>query len=292
MKKNYSAFTLIELLVVIAIIGLLLAVIVPSLTKAKEAGMNVICQNNLRQFGIALSMYCNNNRGEFANCEDWLYLDFVPSGKYARDLNSPTNFECMWHNSSYYPDGVVMDYLSDKNVQLCPLFRNLSLSRSNCAQGISHNPAIRIDPVFCYSQNVFLGKMEYSPVATTTYAKRITDIKTPSTVFAYSEENPYSIPNYSAASGMGRPTLKNGCNSSYNDCLLYVLDPRTAKTTIDAAGGKYASIDKFDLTDGFASYHRASDKSFRYRGYANAVFIDGHVQPVTVEDSIKYSWPF
>ena len=48
MKKR-NAFTLIELLVVIANIALLLAILVPSLQKVKEAGQTVVCASNLRQ---------------------------------------------------------------------------------------------------------------------------------------------------------------------------------------------------------------------------------------------------
>lgn len=62
--KTSKGFTLIELLVVIAIIALLLAVIVPSLQKAKDYARRTLCMNNARQTGLGLKVYCQSNDDE------------------------------------------------------------------------------------------------------------------------------------------------------------------------------------------------------------------------------------
>jgi prepilin-type N-terminal cleavage/methylation domain-containing protein/prepilin-type processing-associated H-X9-DG protein len=58
-----KAFTLVELLVVIGIIALLLAILMPSLSAARQSAITLRCMANLRQMGQAFSLYVNENRG-------------------------------------------------------------------------------------------------------------------------------------------------------------------------------------------------------------------------------------
>jgi prepilin-type processing-associated H-X9-DG protein/prepilin-type N-terminal cleavage/methylation domain-containing protein len=61
--KSRHAFTLVELLVVIGIIALLIAILFPALSKARQAAQTTLCESNMRQLGLGYQMYCDANKG-------------------------------------------------------------------------------------------------------------------------------------------------------------------------------------------------------------------------------------
>jgi len=66
-RRNIQGFTLIELLVVIAIIAVLLAIIMPAMRRIKESAKQTICKSNLRNIGLAVFMYLDDNDRKFPN---------------------------------------------------------------------------------------------------------------------------------------------------------------------------------------------------------------------------------
>ncbi len=72
-RSRRGGFTLIEMLVVIAIIGVLIALLLPAVSAAREAARGATCKTNLRQFGIGFNVYADNHRDFYCSgAADWV----------------------------------------------------------------------------------------------------------------------------------------------------------------------------------------------------------------------------
>jgi prepilin-type N-terminal cleavage/methylation domain-containing protein/prepilin-type processing-associated H-X9-DG protein len=148
--RKAKAFTLIELLVVIAIIALLLSILSPSLTSTKKQAQFIICKTNLKNYGLAGTMYIQNNNESFPNSYTWLHAD----GEDGNQIEP-----CDWHDRTYLADGILWPYLEADDVHMCPTFYRWA--RTIGCDSPSHDNNIPVDPQYSYSMNSYLGYGEW-----------------------------------------------------------------------------------------------------------------------------------
>lgn len=151
-KQSQCGFTLVELLVVIAIIGILAALMLPALTRSKQAAHAARCVSNLHQLGIATQLYWDDNAGtcfRYSRGSDGLnqllWFGWLGNGSEGERMFDAAQ-------------GVLFPYLQGRGVELCPSLNyaeaRMKLKAAGAAYGYGYNLSLSTPtnkpPVRCH----------------------------------------------------------------------------------------------------------------------------------------------
>lgn len=139
-----KAFTLIELLVVIAIIAILMAILFPALQKAKESAREVICRSNLKNVGLGINIYLQDN--------DYIVFRTANANRYSW-YDAGRNFRTIQDREAYW--GLVLkDYVKDPDVFGCPSFRKIAAVISETELLYNTDPKLILQSAYCLNRRV------------------------------------------------------------------------------------------------------------------------------------------
>ena len=230
-----AGFTLVELVVVVAMVGLLAAMLAPTMARTKPSSASFQCQNNLRQLAFGWKMYAEDNNGNLVyNTEggssgkamgnqSWAggWLDFTAS-------TDNTNTEILINHSKYPYGAYLGSYIKNPLAYKCPA------DHSTAPVAGGAKPRVRSISMECHlgmGGRTWTANSTRYPLCT-----KMVSIKSPVYKFVTLEEREDSI----------------------NDCW-YATDPDTLYQIVDYPADYHNFATSFSFADGHAETHKWKD---------------------------------
>jgi prepilin-type N-terminal cleavage/methylation domain-containing protein/prepilin-type processing-associated H-X9-DG protein len=272
-------FTLIELLVVIAIIGILVTLILPAVAAARASANSTVCQSNLRQFGLAINQYRDDN-GVYPQ-----YRAEYPPITNAYGVNRP---RWQWIMASYLggfaqnPDAITAAGVSDPTYTLVPLDNKVFVCPSLDAAG-GYSLSIRSGS---YGYNFgYLGNnrtMLDGDNTTPTLHYPVKSVKEVTRTIAFGDSRGGMIPHGGHSMTLDPPHMvvrfdRLSVNSPYWQQAYF--------GNLYASGVGPAGVNPYGPDEGPPDIVIPfSPAEARHKGRANMVFLDGHAESLTLAD--------
>jgi prepilin-type N-terminal cleavage/methylation domain-containing protein/prepilin-type processing-associated H-X9-DG protein len=164
-RKPKHGFTLVELLVVIGIIAVLISVLLPALSKAREQARRVKCLSNLRQLTTAWLSYANANRGFIVGSNTIPENSWFQTDPNRRGKKLPPTWVTDGNTTDSLKHGALWTYVRSTDVYLCPQDTNhyvRTYSINGYLQG-EKNPSLETLSQIHRSSITFVFVEEYDP---------------------------------------------------------------------------------------------------------------------------------
>jgi prepilin-type N-terminal cleavage/methylation domain-containing protein/prepilin-type processing-associated H-X9-DG protein len=228
MDHRRAAFTLVEAMVVIAIIGIIAALLLPALSRARARGMAIVCLNNTRQLNLGWQLYVEDHDGmlpcnfAMAGTSFRTNLNWV-NNVMTSDLSSDNT------NADTITQAALGSYVSGTiSVYRCP--SDYLLSAVQSAAGWEGR-------LRSYAMNGFMGQNQIIQSSASAHQfLKVTDVPKASDIFIFLDENPINL----------------------NDGSFTLTETVVAGTTInnDMPATWHNNSSAFSYTDGHVSLHR------------------------------------